>query len=154
KDLTTPVLIWVSSSCRLAGRGESPGVIRPGRARATQPAGRHFSRDQSSKKNGPNFLPMKNLFRNVVHDLAREWKSLKDWVVLLRPCWVPLTVLGIAFISALALNQAPEILRRLIEGAATRSTNERYHWLIAMIAIWLWATANWYGSRLLFDEAV
>lgn len=97
---------------------------------------------------------MKNLFRNVVRDLSREWETLKDWVVLLRPCWVPLIVLGIAFISALALSQAPEILRRLIEGAATSSTNERYHWLIAMIAIWLWATANWYGSRLLFDEDV
>src|SRR5689334_5568709 len=97
---------------------------------------------------------MKKLFERALQDLRREWETLRDWFFLLRPCWVPLIVLGAALLSALTLSQAPEILRRLIEGAATRSTNERFHWLIALGATWLWAMANWYGSRLLFDEAV
>lgn len=96
---------------------------------------------------------MKESLRRVLEILQREWKLLKEQFFVLRPCWVPLVVLGLALFSALALNQSPEILRRLIEGAATSSANEQFHWLIAMSAIWLWATANWYGSRLLFDDA-
>ena len=66
---------------------------------------------------------------------------------------MPVIVLVIALSAALGLTQSREILRRLIEGAATSSKNEEFHWLIAIGAIWLWATANWYGSRILFDDA-
>src|SRR5262245_11554336 len=96
---------------------------------------------------------MKKFFKEVLQDSQRAWRRLRERFFLLRPCWVPLIVLGIALISAVTLDQAPEILRRLIEGAATSAKNEQFHWLIAIVAIWLWATANWYGSRLLFDHA-
>lgn len=105
------------------------------------------------RKSDPDFIAMKQFLKEALEETQNAWRRLKRRFCLLRPCWVPLLVLGIALISALALNQSREILRRLIEGAATSSKNEQFHWLIAMIAIWLWATANWYGSRLLFDDA-
>jgi hypothetical protein len=91
--------------------------------------------------------------KTLLSRCQRRWQQFKDFLFILQPCWVPLLVLAGAFLSALLLSQAPEILRRLIEGAAATGKNERFHWLIALGATWLWGTANWYGSRLLFDDA-
>jgi len=124
--------------------------------------------DTFTRAVGRLFHPLFAPCGRLLSRLERLWRDFKDAALWLRPFWIPTCILLLALFIGRTFSQAAEILRYIIEHAATTlpapagGTNMwvdiisilqgHFNGLTAMLALGFWAVANWYGSRLLMDE--